>query len=63
MKNIDIDKIIISNKVSFGNKALKYFIGYKGDDKVNPLYIIPPKMNRCRCFLGVFFDKKKLKRI
>ena len=26
---MDIDKISLSNKVSFGKKGLKYFIGYK----------------------------------
>ena len=33
INNIYIDKKIISNKVSFGKKGLKYFIGYKGDEK------------------------------
>ena len=27
--NIDINKTIVSNKVSFGKKDFKYFIGYK----------------------------------
>ena len=27
--NINIDKIVVSNKVSFGKKDFKYFIGYK----------------------------------
>lgn len=26
---MDIDKISLTNKVSFGKKGLKYFIGYK----------------------------------
>ena len=29
MKNININKIIVSNKASFGIKGCKYFIGYK----------------------------------
>ena len=29
IKNVDIDKVIVSNKVSFGKKEFKYFIGYK----------------------------------
>ena len=33
MKNIDIDKIVVSNKVSFGKKGFKYFIGYKDGKK------------------------------
>ena len=35
INNIDINKIIVSNKVSFGNKGLKYFIGYKDAKKHN----------------------------
>ena len=27
IKNRDINKIVVSNKVSFGKKAFKYFIG------------------------------------
>ena len=33
MKNIDIDKIAVSNKVSFCKKVFKYFIGYKDATK------------------------------
>ena len=29
LKNVDIDKIVVSKKVSFGKKGFKYFIGYK----------------------------------
>ena len=28
IKNININKIVVSNKVSFGKKGFKYFIGY-----------------------------------
>ena len=38
--NVDINKIIVANKVSFGKKGFKYFLGHKG----NPLYIMLPKM-------------------
>ena len=31
--NIDINKIVVSNKVSFGKKFFKYFIGCKDDKK------------------------------
>ena len=33
IKNADIDKIIVSNKVPFGKKGFKYFIGYKDAKK------------------------------
>ena len=29
IKDININKIVISNKVSFSKKGFKYFIGYK----------------------------------
>ena len=29
IKNIDINKIVVSNKVSFSKKKCRYFIGYK----------------------------------
>ena len=29
IKNIDSNKIVVSNNVSVGKKAFKYFIGYK----------------------------------
>ena len=57
MKNIDIDKIVVCNKVSFGKKGLnisfgkkgfKYFIGYKDAEKIRTLSIFLPKMSACR---------------
>ena len=33
IKRIDINKIVVSNKVSFGKKGFKYFTGYKGAKK------------------------------
>ena len=43
--NIDINKIVVSNKVSFGHKDFKYFIGYKDANKIRPLCIFLP--NEC----------------
>ena len=34
--DIDIDKIIGSNKISFSKKGFKYFIGYKDNKKLVP---------------------------
>ena len=45
----------MSNKVSFGKKGLKYFIGYKDTKKIRPLCIFLPKMSACRRD----FDKTK----
>ena len=43
---MDIDKILISNQVSFGVKGYKYFISYKADGyKIRPLCIMLPKLS------------------
>ena len=56
INNIDINKIVVSNKVSFGKKGLKYFIGYKDAKKTIPLCTFLPKMSAYR--RDSFFDKK-----
>ena len=33
VKDVDINKIVVSNKVFFGKKGFKYFIGYKDTKK------------------------------
>ena len=44
LKDVDIEKALVSNKIYFDEKSLKYFIGYlHHDHKVKPLYIILPK--------------------
>ena len=44
--DVDIYKILISNKISFGKKYDKYFSGYKNDDyKIKPLCIQFTKMS------------------
>ena len=44
IKNIYINKIAVSNKVSFGKRGFKYFIGYK-DAKIRPLCILLLKVS------------------
>ena len=39
MDNIDINKSAVSNKISFGKKNFKYFIGYKDVKKYTFLHI------------------------
>ena len=36
INNVDIDKIVVSNKVSFSKKDFRYFIGYKDVKKIKP---------------------------
>ena len=47
-KNININKIVLSNKVSFGQKGFKCFIGFKDSAKMKPLCIFLPKMSAYR---------------
>ena len=42
--DVDIEKVLVSNKISFSEKNYKFFIGYLYDgNKVKPLNIILPK--------------------
>ena len=47
--NVNPNRIVVSNKVPFGKKDLKYFIGNIYDDeKVMSLFIMLPKMSAYR---------------
>ena len=46
--NTEINKIVVSNKVSFSKKSFKYFIGYKNAKKIRPLCMFLPKMSAYR---------------
>ena len=39
INNIDINKIVVSNKVSFGKKDFQWFISYKDGKKLRTLCI------------------------
>ena len=44
LKDIDIEKVLVSNNNSFGEKVCKYFIGYMYiDNKSKPLHIMLTK--------------------
>ena len=45
MDYINVNKIIVPNKVAFGKKDFRYFISYKNGRKVRLLCIILPKMS------------------
>ena len=47
-ENIGINKILASNKISFGKKRFKYFIGYKDAKRIRPLCMFFPKMGAYR---------------
>ena len=48
IKDIDINKITVSNKVSFGKKRFKYLISYIYAKTIRSLYIFLPKMTAYR---------------
>ena len=44
LNDIDIEKVLVSNKIPFGEKNCKYFIGYLyHGNKAKPLHIMLPK--------------------
>ena len=45
MYELDVNKILVSKRESYGKKcSLKYFIGYNDDDAIRPLCIKLPQM-------------------
>ena len=47
LEDVDIEKVLASNKISFGEKNYKYFISYLYDNrKVKPLHIMLPKLEK-----------------
>ena len=43
-KDVDIEKVLVSNMISFGEKSYKFFIGHLYNDyKVKSLHVILPK--------------------
>ena len=45
INDIDISKIIVSNKLFFSKQDFKYFIGYKDAKKIRSLFLFYPKMS------------------
>ena len=44
LRDIDTEEVLVSTKISVGEKNYKYFIGYLyNDNKVKPLHIMLPK--------------------
>ena len=40
LNNVDIDGIMVSNKVSFCKKGFEHFVGYQRDDEIKPLCVM-----------------------
>ena len=64
ISNIDINKMVVSNKVSLSKMGFKYFISDKDGKKVKPLCILLPKMIAYRSdfdetkYMLLFFYKR-----
>ena len=54
---IDVDKILVPKKVSYGkNISFKYFIGYNDHDIIRPLFL---KLLQTINYFNKFSDKKQ----
>ena len=67
INDIDINKIIVSNKFPFGKQDFKYFIGYKDNQEIRPLCTFFSKVAICKRYSDkskfMYFtikDEKKL---
>ena len=47
MYDVNIDRILVSNKVPFGKKGFKYFVGYDNDSKKNYALLYNACKNEC----------------
>ena len=66
IKNIDINKIVVSNKFPFGKQDFKHFVGYKDNKEIRSLCMFFPEMSiykryfdKTKCMYFMMKDKKK----
>ena len=45
LKDLNVDNIVVSNKIKGNNGIVNYYIGYIVDDNVIPLVLLLPQMN------------------
>ena len=45
LSDVDVGKIVVSNKIKGNNETIKVFIGYTIGDNVVPLCIVLPQMS------------------
>ena len=48
IKDIDINKIVVSNKFPFGKQDVRYFTGYKDNKEIKQLCIFFPEISICK---------------
>ena len=55
--DLDVNKILVSKKVSYGkNNLFKYFIGYNDNDIIRPLFV---KLPQTTSYINKFKNKKQ----
>ena len=64
INDLDTDEIVISNEFLYTKKAFKCIIGYKNDERVMSLCVLPPEMSGyVRHFDNdktIFFGKRQI---
>ena len=56
LDDVDVSKIIVSNKWEINDITSKFFIGYLNESVIRPLYVILPQMSG---FIKYFEDGNK----
>ena len=45
LRDVDLDKVVVSNKWKINESTCKYYVGYRKDDLIRPLCVIMPQMS------------------
>ena len=45
MYSVDLNKIVVSNKLKINDATYKYICGYLNNDTIQPLHVILPQIN------------------
>ena len=45
MYSVDLNKIVVSNKLKINDTTYKYICGYLNNDTIQPLHVILPQIN------------------
>ena len=58
IEDIDVNKVFVSKKESYGTKnAIKYFVGYNDNNEIKPIFIRLPQIIGCAKY---FYDNKTM---
>ena len=59
INDADISKIVVSNRVRFGKRGFKYFIGYEDGKKVRTLCVV---LSKCECISFLIKNEELLEK-